>query len=71
MPTPPFTWPRTDANSNRWPSLDRTAGDSWHEPCAPDDKKYELYEKRIGEHFAGRLGIKGPGESLGQERAGR
>lgn len=62
MPTIPFTWPRTDGNSNRWPVLDRTGGDAWHERVPLDDKKYELYEKRIAEHLATRQGIKGVGK---------
>lgn len=59
----PFKWPRTDADPSRWPAVGRQGNpDSWHDRLAPTDKKYELYERKVGDHVASKMNLPGSGE---------
>lgn len=58
----PFKWPRSDGDASKWPKVGRQAGeDAWHDRPGANDKKYELYEKKIGDLLASRLAIQGQG----------
>jgi hypothetical protein len=62
----PFTWPNSDGDSDRWPGVGRGGPPdaAWHERLTPSDKKYELYETKVGQYVAQRLALPGTGESL-------
>lgn len=61
-----FTWPNSDGDPERWPPVGRHGPPdaSWHEQCQPGDKKYELYETKVGQHVAERLKLPGNGKPV-------
>lgn len=59
----PFNWPTTDGDADRWPAIGRNGAPdvAWHERLAPADKRYELYETKVGQFVASRLALPGSG----------
>ena len=61
----PFTWPKTDASPDRWPSVGRNGAPdvAWYEAVPTNGSKYELYETKVGQHVAQKLALPGTGTS--------
>jgi len=61
----PFTWPKTDASPERWPSVGRNGAPdvAWYEAVPTNGSKYELYETKVGQHVAQKLALPGTGTS--------
>lgn len=61
----PFTWTKTDATSERWPSTGRNGAPdaAWYEAVTGTSGKIELYETKIGQHVAIKLSFPGTGMS--------
>lgn len=59
----PFTWPKTDASPDRWPSVGRNGAPdvAWYEAVPTNGSKYELYETKVGQHVAQKLALPGTG----------
>jgi hypothetical protein len=61
----PFTWSKTDATPDRWPSVGRNGAPdvAWYEAVPTSGSKYELYETKVGQHVARKLSLPGNGAS--------
>ena len=68
----PFTWSKTDATTDKWPSTGRHGAPdaAWYEKVLASGSKVELYETKVGQHIAQKLALPGTGTSARITRGG-
>ena len=54
---PRLVWPRTDGDPSRWPKRHEPNQTGIFEKLPEDDAKYTLYEEKVGQYLAEKMGL--------------